>query len=284
MAAKNLGADGEVWLSRKDAAVYCGVSVSSIRAAEKRNELRVRVERGGVRLVSRRALDDWRSRVGRAPEPMREAAALVDAGASPAVLVTELGFTPERARSFVESMRFLRSCWIVEGPNGSRDAWLRAYGLESISPLELRRALELLSLLPAMRARLRGEPAYEPLRAFIARAHVEHERGAQLAAVLRSSGWSDVRTHHRLGSFADALQQARTSELIVILQPLERARRASLLWSLLGAMAERAQWSEQQVIVVAERSPLPPMPRTVHVVRSLAELAPLVARERKIAS
>lgn len=280
MAAKNLGADGDVWLSRKDAALYCGVSVSSVRAAEKRSELRVRIARGGVRLISRRALDDWRTRVGRAPDVMRDAADLVERGASPAQLVTELGFTPERARSFVEAMRFLRGAWVIEGPPGSRDAWLRSYGLEGITPHELRRALELLSVIPAMRARLRGAPAFEPRRAFVVRLDTERKRGAHVAELLHSSGWNEVRQYHWIMSFADALTEARAAELVVIMQPLTTHRRGSLVWALLGALAERVAWSEQQVIVVAERAALPAMPRGVHVVRSLADLRPLVARER----
>lgn len=271
MAAKNLGGDGDVWLSRKEAAAYCGVSISSIRAAEHRGELRVRKVRGAVRLISRRALDDWRTRVGRSPDSMREAAEAVAAGAAPRELVQLLGCTPERAQSFVESMRWLSGAWIIEGPAGSRDAWLRAYGYDNITPHQLRRALELAACIPGLRALVRGEPSYKPGTACVIGVRAERSRRVAITAAVAELGYNTEAIKPG-ETFDRTLRAARDAELAVFIDPSIR-HASSKLWATFGALCERVQWSSQRVVLLTSRASMPAMPVGVHVIRSLDELA-----------
>lgn len=145
-------ADGIEWFTRTQAARYLGVTVTAIKRAQNRGALRGSVMHD-VTIFARSTLDAYRaSRCN--SQLATQAYALLDSGKSPTALVSELSLSPEVAIELVASYERLSGSWVVAGPPGSRSAWCTAYGVNAITPVMLRRALELGLRTPSLRARL----------------------------------------------------------------------------------------------------------------------------------
>lgn len=149
-------ADGKAWFTRTQAARYMGITLDSVKGAQARGALQA-VVIGGHNIFSRQTLDAYKAARGSA-DLATAAFALLDAGRCASELVSELKVNPDVALGLVESYRALRNAWLVAGPdNGTRSAWERTYQIGALTPLKLRRALELAARTPSLRARLLEE-------------------------------------------------------------------------------------------------------------------------------
>lgn len=145
-------ADGAQWFTRTQAKRFLGVALETVKQAQKRGALES-VQMQGVTLFSRATLEAYKA--GRAnPELAQRAFGLLDAGHSAVQLVATLHVSPDVAESLVASYARLNGAWIVAGPTSSRSAWERTYRIGALTPLKLRRALELAARTPSLRARL----------------------------------------------------------------------------------------------------------------------------------
>lgn len=102
-----VGADGEQWFTRTQAAKFLKMSTVQVIYHEKRHRLRTRVVKG-IHLFARAVLEDFQ-RNGPATKDHLAAAAFtqLDAGATPAQLVTDLKISPDLAVHFTKLHRKL---------------------------------------------------------------------------------------------------------------------------------------------------------------------------------
>jgi hypothetical protein len=143
----------EGYLPRSQAATFLGVSLSTLKWWHKKGVIVPDLQKDGVFLYTRQQLEDFRD-----AEPEKVAARafkLFEAGMSAVHVVIELEAAPSLIESMHEQYVRLSSAWRVQGfPPGSRAAWERTYGLGELTPMKLRKALELCAADPALKAKL----------------------------------------------------------------------------------------------------------------------------------
>ena len=149
--ASSVGADGTHLFSRAQAASFLGTTWGAVRYAQQAGRLRsILVD--GVHLFSRDVLERYRD-----VDPGLLAARafrLFKEGMPPEDVVIELEAAPEAIVELYRSYSRLTGTCIVEGPKGSRAAWMKTYNVRELSPDVIRRALELCHARPELRERL----------------------------------------------------------------------------------------------------------------------------------
>lgn len=275
-AAEKLKPATKALLTRKEAAAWCGLATSTIAYAERTGALRgiVSDKPRGATLFRVSDLESWRARVGQHSDSMRTALDAILRGCSPIDLVMKHGLLPERARQLIQTMAELSGGWYVEGPPGSREAWMRAHRIDVITPEVLRRALELFASIPWLRAFIEGRSPYAERSYYIAASHCEHERVRvlQAAALLDELGyrptmpWWDlsrdfyIEYPHARDAARECLSSLRSAEIVVLIEPHDAPRttatrpHARNAYAELGVLLERMHWSGQRVLIVAEHS------------------------------
>lgn len=286
VAATPTEAQEPQWLTRKQAAAFTLCSISSVRHAARRGEIKTRVAPAtGQVLYDSHDLSRWRTRVSRNADQLKPALEALTAGASPLELVTTFGFEPDRARKLVEDWAYLGGAWLIEGPRGSREAWLRAYAIDEVTPGLLRRAIEVLCSIPWLAHFVRGNTPFQERSFYLCAASASAERAEVLrvASLLEGLGysctyrwWDDCADHEDPAlslSVAQTrarqcLEGLRAAELVVFLEPSSGrydgagdplnavvptegvSTRGGYIE--LGAALERALWSGQRIVIVSE--------------------------------
>lgn len=140
------------YFPRKDAALFLGVSVPTLRYWHKNRVLVPGIERDGTWFYTRTQLEDFREQ---APERLAaKAFAMFEKGETPVNVVIALNAHPSQVEQLHELYIRLSSSWRIAGPSGAREVWERTYDLGPLTPLKLRRALELCAIDPALKAKL----------------------------------------------------------------------------------------------------------------------------------
>jgi hypothetical protein len=143
----------EGYFPRGPAATFLGCSLWTLKWWHKKGVLVPELQKSGVFLYSRKQLEDFRD-----AEPERMAARafqLFEQGRSAVHVVIELEAAPSLIEAMHEQYVRLSSAWRVQGfPPGSRAVWERTYGLGELTPMKLRRALELCAADPKLKAKL----------------------------------------------------------------------------------------------------------------------------------
>lgn len=151
--AKDVGADGIVLFTRRQAAQALGVSLATVRLWERAQTMVPRCVEG-IHVFSRDQIETLRSnRVGKLSAL---AFRCFEDGLSPVQVVIKYGVDPERIAKMHAAYIRMTGSWVVKGPSGSIDAWERTYRIGPLTPDKLRRALELCASTPSLRKTLLG--------------------------------------------------------------------------------------------------------------------------------
>lgn len=145
-------ADGVRRFTRSQAARYLGKSLRQIRWLEDSGVLKPKIAKRGIRVFERAELDSYRKS---SPGSLAARAfACFEAGKSPAHAVIACEATPREIEELHDAWVRMSGSWTVAGPKGPRLAWEKTYGIGEITPVKVRRALELVATHPDLRQRL----------------------------------------------------------------------------------------------------------------------------------
>ncbi len=147
-----VGADGVRIFTRRQAADYLGVGVSTLRWWHSLGRLVPGIVRDGVHLYTREALEEWQR--GNPDAVASQAFKLFEEGETPVAVVIALHADPIAIEKLHEQYVRLSGSWCVAGPPGPRRVWERTYRLGEITARKVRIALELCASDEELRAKL----------------------------------------------------------------------------------------------------------------------------------